>query len=212
MRSSATYVTGRAHADEATMALVAMDEKWGVDRLRLLVSVDLRERFDRQRLKFNQALWHGQLPEVIEESNRMVTACSVLDKRATEAGASPPCQDYWEAATEDGTVIRVMRSRLAAPVIDEADTRRIITYTFDEVVNMLNGAFKFAGDVKAVFGGDAEVVGNNVTSTRAPNGGEKSDSSFTPVKPFFELAHKNSVPRSPLRDVDVSKLDDEIPF
>ena len=40
---------------------VTMERKWGVDRLRRLVSVDLRERFDRQARKWNEALFNYSL-------------------------------------------------------------------------------------------------------------------------------------------------------
>jgi hypothetical protein len=38
-----------------------MERKWGCDRLRLLVSTEMREKFDRQRYLFDAAVWHGDL-------------------------------------------------------------------------------------------------------------------------------------------------------
>ena len=43
----------QAVADGVDEVAVTMERKWGVDRLRRLVSVDLRERFDRQARKWN---------------------------------------------------------------------------------------------------------------------------------------------------------------
>src|SRR5215207_247518 len=85
-----TYISGRAAIDEADFIASEMEGKWGCDRLRLLVSCDLRERFDRQRYLFNAAIWHGKDVEAVQrEAGRMVTAWKALDKAATEAGQEP---------------------------------------------------------------------------------------------------------------------------
>ena len=52
----------QAVADGVDEVAVAMERKWGVDRLRRLVSDDLRERFDRQARKWNEALFNYNLP------------------------------------------------------------------------------------------------------------------------------------------------------
>ena len=71
-----------------------MEAKWGCDRLRLLVGPELREKFDRQRYLFNQAIWHGELEAVRREANRMVVAWQTLDRAATAAGkgVTPLCK------------------------------------------------------------------------------------------------------------------------
>src|SRR6187551_2035131 len=88
-RSHGTYIAGRAYVDGADQTAAEMEAKWGVDRLRLLVEPKLRERFDRQRYLFNQAIWHGELEQVRREAGRMVTAWLVLDQAATAAGRQP---------------------------------------------------------------------------------------------------------------------------
>ena len=54
----------QAVADGVDEVAVAMERKWGVDRLRRLVSDDLREQFDRQARKWNEALFDYDLPEI----------------------------------------------------------------------------------------------------------------------------------------------------
>ena len=49
MQTPGTYIAGRAELDEADKLEVELELKWGRDRLRLLVPVELREKFDRQR-------------------------------------------------------------------------------------------------------------------------------------------------------------------
>jgi hypothetical protein len=81
-----TYISGRAYVDEADATAMEMERRWGCGRLRLLVGPELREKFDRQRLLFNQAIWHGrEVEDVKRESLRMVKAWLALDKAATEA-------------------------------------------------------------------------------------------------------------------------------
>src|SRR5215207_11069751 len=84
------YLSGRAAIDEVDALAASMESKWGCDRLRLLVCRELRERFDRQRYLFNQAIWHGKDVEAVRrEAGRMVRAWKALDKAATEAGQEP---------------------------------------------------------------------------------------------------------------------------
>ena len=85
-RTNGTYLTGRAYIDGADETASEMEAKWGADRLRLLVSPELREKFDRQRYLLNQAIWHGELEDVRREANRMTTAWLALDRAAAAAG------------------------------------------------------------------------------------------------------------------------------
>ena len=60
-RTHGTYIAGRTNIDGADAVAVEMERKWGCDRLHLLLSVELREKFDSQRYLFNAAVWHGEL-------------------------------------------------------------------------------------------------------------------------------------------------------
>jgi len=215
MKSNGTYISGRAHADAAVNLLFEMDQKWGVDRLRLLVSVELREKFDRQRYKFNQALWYGEMHDVVTEAGRMVAACNFLDKAAVANGAVAASGEYWEGATDAGVVVRIWRGA-GAPVYDVDDPRTIVTYTLDEVVALLGSTLKFSMEVKQAFP-DVEIVGDTGLKGPRQNGGweaEKSDSDATPVNRNRTLVERNRTPRSPLADMTSAQLplDDEIPF
>jgi hypothetical protein len=86
-RTNGTYLTGRAYIDGADKTAAEMESKWGADRLRLLVSSELREKFDRQRYLLNQAISHGKLEDVRRESGRMVKAWMALDRAAESTGA-----------------------------------------------------------------------------------------------------------------------------
>jgi hypothetical protein len=131
-----TYIAGRAYVDEADATAVELERKWGVGRLRLLVGPELREKFDRQRYLFNQAIWHGGLEDVRNQSMRMVKAWLALDKVATEAGKTKANPAVLETVLADGTVAVIVPH---AGVDVQAEGRRVSVYTLDEIARLLDG-------------------------------------------------------------------------
>lgn len=163
MQTPGMYIAGRAHLDEADALEVDMELKWGRDRLRLLVSTELREKFDRQRYLTAQARWLGQLEDVRREAKRMAAAWRALDRAAEEAGAKVLDPAIWEVALEDGTVATIVRDpQMANRVL--AEGRRVNVYTLEEIAHMIS-AFPGVAKAKEVFPG-AEVVR---TKTRVDN-------------------------------------------
>lgn len=153
--SAGTYIAGRAYLDEADATAAEMETKWGADRLRLVVSPDLREKFDRQRYLLNQAIWGGELEDVRREAQRMVRAYLALDTAATQAGAERLPPMCWEIGLEDGTVAAIVPDNARAHLV-KAEGRAISIYTLEEIARLLS---KFPSLVKAklTFPG-AEVV------------------------------------------------------
>ena len=80
------YYAGRAAMDGADKLAVDMEAKWGIGRLRLLVSNEWREKFDRQRNLYNEAIADGALEDVRREAARMEAAWRKLDREAAAAG------------------------------------------------------------------------------------------------------------------------------
>jgi hypothetical protein len=157
-RSNGTYIAGRAYLDEADQTAAQMEAKWGADRLRLLVSPELREKFDRQRYKLNQAIWHGELEAVRQESMRMVKAWLALDKAAEAAGAGKLDPQVWEIALEDGSVAAIVPSADHARRV-VADGRQVQVFTLEEIARLLH-AFPAIVKAKNVF------PGSTVTAVR----------------------------------------------
>jgi hypothetical protein len=156
-RTNGTYISGRAYIDGADETACEMEAKWGADRLRLLVSPELREKFDRQRYLFNQAIWHGELEDVRRESGRMVNAWVALDRAATEAGKERLSPKVWEIAVEGRAVAIVPTDHDAAAV--NADGRELTVYTLEEIGRLL-AAYPQIAQAKAVF------LGATVTEIR----------------------------------------------
>jgi hypothetical protein len=145
-RSNGTYIAGRAYVDGADQTAAEMEAKWGVDRLRLLVGPELREKFDRQRYLFNQAIWEGDLEQVRREAGRMTTAWLALDKAATAAGKQPLHPQVWEMPVSDPAMADdpTRAAYVVAIVPDDAtahhviaEGRKVAVYTLDEIGRFL---------------------------------------------------------------------------
>jgi hypothetical protein len=165
-RNPGTYIAGRAFLDEADGTAALMEARWGVDRLRLLVGPELREKFDRQRYLLNQAIWHGELEDVRRESLRMASAWRKLDQDAKVRGAKPLDPMVWEVAVpcidEHGASIAIVAAIVpdahhAHKVI--AEGRKIAVYTLEEIGRLLH-AFPAIAKAKQTW------PGATVTATR----------------------------------------------
>ena len=146
-----TYIAGREVLDDMDMVGIAMEEKWGRDRLRLLVNRDLREKFDRQRYKVNNAIWHGNLQDVKIEADRMIKAWNALDRAAEAAGAHLLAPEVWECVTPEGTVVALVRNDMDLRKV-VAEGRHVEVYTVSEIGRLLANYPTLAA-VKASFPG-----------------------------------------------------------
>lgn len=149
--SPGTFIAGRAFVDEADAIAAEMEGKWGCDRLRLLVEPELREKFDRQRYLFNQAIWHGDLEAVRREAGRMVKAWRALDRKATDAGKAPLPPQVMEMVLKDGRVAAIVPDNARARLV-LAEGRLVDVYTLDEIARLLDG-YPMLAKVKESFPG-----------------------------------------------------------
>jgi hypothetical protein len=200
MATPGMYIAGRAALDEADALEVELELKWGRDRLRLLVSNDLREKFDRQRYLTSQARWKGDLEDVRREAQRMVKAWKALDKAAEAAGAQVLDPAIWEVCLADGTVATIVREpQLASRVL--AEGRRINVYTLEEIAHMIS-AFPEVVKAKEVFPG-AEVTKTKVRVAdplQSPLGVKNEEGIFDAGAPIDDVQGFNE------------RVGDEIPF
>ena len=153
--SNGTYIAGRAYMDEADNLAADMETKWGCGRLRLIVGPELREKFDRQRYLFNQAVWHGELEDVRVQSQRMVNAWRALDQAAEAAGAEKLNPAIMEVVLDSGVVAAIVPDLHHAQFVKRED-RRMDVYTLEEIGRLLSG-FPALAKIKESFPG-AEVV------------------------------------------------------
>jgi len=151
-----TYLSGQAAIDGADAVAIAMEKCWGIDRLRLLVSADLREKFDRQRFLYNTAIRSGDLQEVITQSARMIKAWNALDMAAETAGQPPRASEAMETTLADGTVVAIVFDDTEAKRVVRSG-RRVIVYTLEEIGRILDH-YAEVGKVKTAFPGASVTI------------------------------------------------------
>ena len=150
-----SYIAGRAAIDGAEYLGWQAEQKWGQGRLRLLVSEELRAKFDSQRFKFRLAVLHGDLNEVKTEGSRMCNAWRALDKAADAAGCQKLSPVVWEATQPNGRVLAVVQTTEEAIKV-APEGRAIDVITMQEVANLVHG-FPELARIREAFPG-AEVV------------------------------------------------------
>lgn len=155
-KSHGMFITGQSMIDEVTLLANQMESKWGAGRLRLIVGADLRDKFDRQRYLFNQAIHFGELEDVRQQSGRMANAWKALDRAASDAGLTIMLPEVWDHISEAGTVYAFVRNRDDAKVY-QREGRAVQLYTVEEICRILD-AQSLLQSVKEAFEG-SEVVG-----------------------------------------------------
>lgn len=135
------YFQGNSAIAEVDLIAVEMERKWGIGRLRLLISSELRAKFDSQRYKFNMALSSGTLPALLQECERMQRAYRAADKAAAESGAKM-LPEQWEVRLSDGTLAIIVRgdneeALAAGRAVDIAAGREASVWTLEEVAKLI---------------------------------------------------------------------------
>lgn len=134
--TNGTYITGESFITEMDKVAWAMEKVWGAGRLRLLVDADLRDKFDRQRYLINNAIWHGDLEAVRQQSKRMIAAWRALDKAAREIGAGPLSPTVWEIALPGGSVMAVVQTVEEMREV-KTNGRDVQVYALEEIARIV---------------------------------------------------------------------------
>jgi hypothetical protein len=137
--------------DGVDVVAVDCERKWGVGRLELLVSDELREKFRRQLRRFNDAINDNDVERVRQSGPAMRRAWEVLDKAAAEAGQQPIDPDVWEVALSDGRVVALCRNNTDGSAVSRAG-RHVDVWTVDEIVHLIE-AFPTIALAKSTFPG-----------------------------------------------------------
>jgi hypothetical protein len=184
--SHGTYIAAQASIDTADQVATQMELKWGCGRLRLLVSAELCERFDRQRYLFNQGVWHGDLEMVRREASRMIAAWRKLDQAATEMGAAPLSPTVWEITLKDGTVAAIVPDNQQAHAV-VAQGRRVAVYSLAEIGRMLE-------DYRAVSAAKLTFPGASVEAIRRPANDIDPLNAIVDTKPHLDAPMDDPIP------------------
>ena len=159
----------KAIVDGVDAVATMIEDRWGRGRLRLLVSDDLRTRFDAQQKSWNDSLWEYELAEVELQGAAMHRAWTALDNYALDAACKPLEPEVWETLLPDGTVLALCRDNASASkALDNADGRRIEVWSIDEVACFISNQ-REVREIKQVF------PGATVTDVRSTGHGDPND-------------------------------------
>jgi hypothetical protein len=126
----------QAMVDGLDQVAISMERKWGVGRLRLLVSDYLRARFDEQKDRLDAALQSGEERYIAAQVEGMKRAWQFLDQSATEAGAMPLSPEVWECVLPStGEVVSLVRTEAEALHI----ARECRVFTMAEIATLIEG-------------------------------------------------------------------------
>ena len=142
----------RAMVEGLDQAALAMERKWGVGRLRLIVSDFLRAKFDEQKDRLDAALRSDEERYVAPQVDGMRRAWVALDRAAHESGASPLSPQVWECVLPStGEVISLVRSAEEAHHV----AREGRVFTVAEVAILIEALGDGVLDIKQKFPGAA---------------------------------------------------------
>lgn len=149
----------RACIDDLDQVALAMERKWGVGRLRLLVGVDLCARFDAQQEKLDAAIATSNAGFVHTQAEGMKRAWAALDQAATSTGQKPIAPEIWECVLpSSGEVVALVRTEPEAHAV--AQHQRV--FTTAEIGRLIDGLPGAVHAVKRAF------PGAEITSVRPP--------------------------------------------
>ena len=118
----------RAIVDGLDQVAHAMERKWGVGRLRLLVGDLPRAKFDAQKDKLDAAIESGRETYVRVHAEGMKRAWRFLDKAAAEAGHKPLSPEVWECVLPNtGEVVAIVRTEAEAHHVSRAISASVNT-------------------------------------------------------------------------------------
>ena len=113
-----------------------IEAEWGIDRLPDLVDMELRDRFNRQMQKLNDAIRADDGHEVKRQVVVTLKGYAKLIEVATANGHKPLTGEAWEAQVDDGSIVCITRNP------DEAckaarERKGVTVYSVDEVARII---------------------------------------------------------------------------
>lgn len=126
-------------------AMTAAEQKWGIDRLPELVSVETAEKWGSAMAKLNAALAENNPDEVKARAGVCIRGLAALEAEALAAGHQPKSPDTWEYEYE-GRIFAIIRDGRDHTAMGDLKGRRV--YTMREVAIALNALDQ--GMLKAV--------------------------------------------------------------
>ena len=150
------YSLAKAILDGVDHVITTAERTWGVGRLRLLVSDDLRARWDRQWLAWCRAVEGDDVGAIQKQGAAVRRAVAALEADAKAAGQQPLLPDVWETRHNDRVIVVCRTSAEAGVVAREG--RAVEIWTLDELVRLALADRPGLAAVKEVFPGSTVTV------------------------------------------------------
>ena len=140
----------RAIIDGLDQVAREMERKWGVGRLRLLVSDLLRAKFDAQKDKLDAAIEANQERYIRAQAEGMKRAWAALDRAAAEAGQTALSPEVWECRLPGNSeVVSIVRNEAEAHHV----ARSCRVFTLAEIARLIEALGDTVLEAKRVFPG-----------------------------------------------------------
>lgn len=165
----AQRLAGHEYVEEHDETAAAAERKWGVGRLELLVSPELRIKWRRQQDRLNSAIESGDEEQIRLACQATVRGYAALDREAEARGHQPVELVQWEAETRDGpplVIVRTTAEAFAAIQQAKAEGRKVQVWTVDELGRVMHHLNPVAA-IKDAFPG-AQVIPMTPRKGRGP--------------------------------------------
>lgn len=107
-----------------------VERRWGVDRLIWVVGGDLRDRFEAQMNKLNEAI--DKMEDVEHQVDVTLRGVAALEAAAVAAGVQPLSGEYIEGRMPDGKVLAIVPNDYEVSRV-KRDNREMMVYSVDEI-------------------------------------------------------------------------------
>lgn len=131
-----TYRAIQNHLVEYDRVVSDYERRWGVERLPLLVTPELRDRFWAQMDKLNAAIAADNPGEVEHQVAVTLRAYAKLEQVARELGGQELSGDCWTAPMPDGRVLAVAQSDKEVGRV-KRDLPQAVVYSVEELARII---------------------------------------------------------------------------
>ena len=136
-----------------------MEDKWGVDRLETLVSVDTAARFGSAKVKLDESIFQNDATEVAKRAGIMQRGWEALDREATERGHTSLSITAWTWRDDGGRAHAFVRDVAEAHQYGK-ENPGVAVWTMAEIIRIVDNFDHFSknlpSEAKVAFPG-AEV-------------------------------------------------------
>lgn len=115
----------------------AIDERWGIGRLPMLVGPEMAERFRNQRVNFSKAVWDYDLPAVRKQGDALMRAYDALEAEAVAAHGEPGKPEQWEFTLGGDDDLVILVRDIADVARADTGGRQCQVWSLEEVASVI---------------------------------------------------------------------------